>query len=282
MNGGFSAAPSPCVAEEGTSRRRLLAWMGAGGAALFASLLTRDEARAGHDGTNVFHVGVQNNNPPGAGTGLSGNSPGPTLGITHASQGQALAVEGTAFVGANVEGDALTVDNGHPGGDGISAHSSSNHAVEGVALGGADVTGVVGVSGEGADYGAGPGTGVRGSSGTGNGVEGITTGGGNGVEARCGVGGNSLVGLALLVRGKSAFSTVGSGFVPAGRNNIFVPNPAVTDESHITVTLAGDPGPRELKWVERRPGSGFVVHLSPASQRPRTPLTYLIVEPTGF
>lgn len=193
-----------------------------------------------------------------------------------------MVVGGTAHVGANVEGDALTVDNGHPGGDGISAHSSSNHAVEGVALGGAGVTGVVGVTGEGAQYGAGPGTGVRGSSGSGNGVEGIATGGGNGVEARCGVGGNSLEGRALLVRGKSAFSTAGSSFVPAGRNNVFVPNPAVTDESHITVTLAGDPGQRELRWVERRPGSGFAVHLTSANQRPRTPLTYLIVEPTGF
>ncbi len=50
---------------------------------------------------------------------------------------------------------------------------------------------------------------------------------------------------------------------------------------HITVILTGYPGPRQLHWVERNPGTGFTVHLTsaPPPQRPETNFTYLIVEP---
>lgn len=87
-------------------------------------------------------------------------------------------------------------------------------------------------------------------------------------------------GLALEVIGKSRFSTAGSAAVPAGDNAVVVANPAVTASSHIGVTLISDPGPRQLGWIERQPGSGFTVHLTaaPPPQRPATNFTYLIVD----
>jgi hypothetical protein len=83
------------------------------------------------------------------------------------------------------------------------------------------------------------------------------------------------------VNGRSVFSTVGSAVIPAGSESAFVPSLAVGTASHITVTLASDPGPRQLSWVERSPGAGFTVHLTPApkNKRPRTNLTYMITEP---
>jgi hypothetical protein len=88
-------------------------------------------------------------------------------------------------------------------------------------------------------------------------------------------------GLALDVAGKARFSTAGSASVAAGQNTAVVANPATTASSHISVTLVGDPGPRQLRWVERSPGVGFTVHFAggPPGQRPQVPFTYLIVEP---
>lgn len=88
-------------------------------------------------------------------------------------------------------------------------------------------------------------------------------------------------GIALEVLGKARFSTAGASVVPQGTNSVFVANMAVTASSHITVTLTGDPGNRQVRWVGRTPGSGFSVNLSPAppNGRPQTPFTYLIVEP---
>ena len=82
------------------------------------------------------------------------------------------------------------------------------------------------------------------------------------------------------MQGRAAFSTADSAVIPAGQNSAFVPNLAVTEDSHISVTLASDPGQREVRWVERSPGSGFTVHLStaPPPQRPEASLTYLVVE----
>jgi len=84
--------------------------------------------------------------------------------------------------------------------------------------------------------------------------------------------------LALAVIGKAAFTGAGAAVVPARMSAATVPNPAVTADSHITVTLTGDPGSASVAWVERQPGTGFIVHLS---SRPRwnVPITYLIVEP---
>lgn len=88
-------------------------------------------------------------------------------------------------------------------------------------------------------------------------------------------------GIALAASGRSAFATVGSAVIAAGANSAFVANRAVGDTSHITVTLASDPGPRQVSWVERSADSGFTVHLSsaPPNKRPETALTYMIVEP---
>lgn len=83
--------------------------------------------------------------------------------------------------------------------------------------------------------------------------------------------------LALDVIGKARFSTAGSGIVPAWANRATVDNEAVTGHSHVTVTFTRDPGRASVAWVQRQPGSGFVVHLS---ARPHwdVPFTYLIVE----
>jgi hypothetical protein len=57
-----------------------------------------------------------------------------------------------------------------------------------------------------------------------------------------------------------------------------VSNPAVTAESHITVTLTANPGTStRIHWVARHAGS-FTVHLTQAVSS-ATSFTYLIVEP---
>ena len=84
--------------------------------------------------------------------------------------------------------------------------------------------------------------------------------------------------LALDVIGKARFSTAGSGIVPAWANRATVDNEAVTGNSHVTVTFTRDPGRGSVAWVQRQPGTGFVVHLS---ARPHwdVAFTYLIVKP---
>ena len=49
--------------------------------------------------------------------------------------------------------------------------------------------------------------------------------------------------------GRAAFGTVGSGTIPAGQNSVFVADQAVTETSHISVTLISNPGPRAVHWV---------------------------------
>lgn len=269
------------------TRRCLLALGGAGGAAGLATLLSQDRAWAGHGGTNVFHLGQDNTNPAGSETQLNANGDGHALILAAGDSGPAFQVQGgsnmTSDTAADV-GDTLFVSNestGAAGGGAISATAHGDaHAIEGVTLSENGV-GVQGISG-GDPYGEGPGTGVVGHTGTGVGVLGIATGTGVGVEAHSRVEAHSD-GLALAVRGKSAFSTAGSAVVPAGQESVFVENAAVTGNSHITVTLTTDPGDRQVSWVDRDPGSGFTVHLTqaPPPRRPETSLTYLIVEP-GF
>ena len=96
-----------------------------------------------------------------------------------------------------------------------------------------------------------------------------------------GLSNNNAGGSALQVQGKAKFSTAGSGVVPAGQASVFVADPDVTNESHISVTLVTNPVWRLLMWVERDPGDGFTVHLTPAptSRRLETHFTYLITEP---
>lgn len=88
-------------------------------------------------------------------------------------------------------------------------------------------------------------------------------------------------GLALDVVGKARFSTAGAATVPQGQNSVFVPNASVTPNSHISISLVSDPGPRQLRWVSRNGGSGFTVYFAGGlpGQRPATNFTYLIVEP---
>ena len=361
-----SSAASSSTARSETSRRRMLAWMGAGGAALLATLFSRNEAQAGHDGTNVLHLGEGNTTAPGSKTGVASNvnafsfdvdnfDTGPTAGglhgrslgnlpgiqgvghepsfagvfgisasaagdLTQGSQagvigmsgsgtgaegrsssgigvhgnsqsgtggqfssgsGHALAAFGRATITADVaavDGDTLFVENsqtGAAGGGAISAaaHGDEAHGVEGVAHGlGVGVRGVAGDD----PFGQGPGDGVHGTTGTGIGVLGHTTGAGTGVEGRA----ESPDGVALQVRGRARFSTAGSATIPAGTDTVFVSNAAVTEESHVSVTLVSDPGSRQVAWVERSPGSGFTVHTTgQAKKTPETALTYLIVEP---
>ncbi|MGH2753481.1 MAG: hypothetical protein ACRDLB_03540 [Actinomycetota bacterium] len=231
------------------------------------------------------------------GVGVQGQSDTGVGGVFSSNSGKGLQVDGPASISANVpadSGDALFVENQHEGaegvwaGGGISATSQGGHGVEGLSspnefLGpdgdpqlGIGVRGVA-MSAEGGWDG--PGDGVHGQSGSGTGVLGISESG-TAVEARSGTEGDGT-GIALLVRGKSVFTTAGSAVIPAGDNSVFVANSDVTGDSHISVTLAGDPGPRNLAWVQRDPGNGFTVHLTsaPPPKRPATPFTYLIVEP---
>lgn len=118
------------------------------------------------------------------------------------------------------------------------------------------------------------GTGVHGSSEAGTGVRGESQTG-PGVEAA------STSGLALRVLGRSGFSTAGNGTVPQGQNLVTIAQTAVTATSHVTVTLMGNPGSRQIHFVQRNPGVGFTVNLTSAkgNQRPATPFSYLVVEP---
>jgi hypothetical protein len=359
------SAASSSVVRDATSRRRVLAWMGAGGAALLATLFSRNEAQAGHDGTNVLHLGEPNSAPPGRGTAIGSNvdsfsvgvdnfHTGPTAGGFHgrslgglpavqgvghepsfagvfgssspasgdigkgsrtgvlgmsgsgpgvegrsesgfgvsghsdtgsggrfsSSSGQALSAFGRASITASVaatDGDTLFVENsdtGDAGGGAISALSTGagTHAIEGITNGvGVGVRGLAGAD----PWGEGPGDGVHGTTGTGIGVLGNTNGAGIGVEARA----ESAGGIALQVRGSARFSTAGTATIPAGSDAVFVANPAVTEESHVSVTFASDPGSRQLTWVERNPGTGFTVHTSSQTKKtPQTSFTYLVVD----
>ena len=304
MQNGSCAESSPS-ASAGTSRRRVLTLLGAGGAVGLASLFSRDEARAGHDSTNVFHLGETNTAT--AATSLEASVDAHAFTVEHTHTDDTLAairgVNSSAVFGFGVQGEsgAGVGVSGHGTGDanGVAGESENGSGVVGLSSGAPAVRGVsfghVGVQGQtesmvepavlgeslvcverGPCEGDSTGTGVFGRSDAGTGVRGDCPRG-TGVEAV------SEEGLALDVVGKASFSTAGSGVVPAGANSGFVPAPAVTADSHISVTLASDPGERELRWVERSPGSGFTVHLSSAEKkkRPETALTYLVVEPSS-
>ena len=51
----------------------------------------------------------------------------------------------------------------------------------------------------------------------------------------------------------------------------------------ISVTLASDPGERQVRWVEGQPGE-FAVHLTsaPPKRRPQTAFTYVVLESAEF
>jgi hypothetical protein len=125
---------------------------------------------------------------------------------------------------------------------------------------------------------------VRGNAAFGTGVYGL--GGAHGVHgeafreaAAVGVlAEHGFGGVGLRVVGRASFSTCGADAVPSGRASHFVANAAVQADSHVGVTLTGDPGRASLLWVERQPGTGFVLHMS-RNVAANVPFTYLIVEP---
>lgn len=219
----------------------------------------------------------------GSGTGVHGLSESGTGGFFESGTGLALQVSGPGHVRADHDNFAFVAENYDvsAGAGGLLAVSHggkpavSGEAVATEAHPRAGVQGVSSLPPFGSHFGDGPGVGVEGISGTGIGVQGRSTSG-IGVEAI----GES--GQALVVRGPAAFATAGSATLPRGANSVTISNPAVTDRSHITVTLTGDPGPRQVKWVQRTPGSGFTLHLTaaPPLARPQTPFTYLILDPT--
>ena len=192
-----------------------------------------------------------------------------------ATPGGALSVGAIAPCSTALVGLSLNSDLSLGAGNGTEGHSGTGNGVHGSTVSGSGVDGL--------------------SNGSGNGVHGSTLAGGNGVQGSSpsgnGVAGDSDTGIggrfesssgdALYVVGRSRFSTAGAATIPEKQDSFFVANAAVGANSHVSVTLVSDPGPRYLKWVERSPGNGFTVRLSAGSakQRPATSFTYLIVEP---
>jgi hypothetical protein len=153
--------------------------------------------------------------------------------------------------------------------------SAANPAIHGDNTGGG--IGVEGTGGNVGVWGFGGSNGVRGESDYGYGVFGLSSTG-PGVAAQ----GDP----ALQVLGNAEFRTAGSGIIPANQDSVIVSAYFVTALSHVTVTLTGDPGQAGsvpgfkpvVVWVERQPGTGFVVHMA-RPVRVDTPFTFLVVEP---
>jgi len=193
------------------------------------------------------HVGVIGESIDGE-AGVKGI--GGTIDEAGNTSGAAAGVRGVSFASVGVHGESESPN--HPGVLGESVVCVERGPCEGESTG----TGVLGRSDAGIA--------VQGECPSGTALKGVSTDG-----------------LALDVVGKARFSTSGSGVVPAGDNSVVVSNSAVTAESHVSATLAGNPGNRNVAWVERDPGNGFILHMTsaPPPQRPATPFTYLIVEP---
>jgi hypothetical protein len=291
------------------SRRNVLAMLGAGGAAAVATLFSRDQAHAGHDSTNTLHLGEENFAPTGQETevnanvdgfgfrvnnngasgedaasgAVQGHSDAGVAGRFTTSTGESLHCDGAVGIFGDVEDNLVLVENFQAGGNGISGTASGHYGVEGNNVSSEPEdgsAGVVGVSSDGENYGAGPGTGVAGGSGTGTGVQGFAPTGigvsGNSSDGT-GVRAFSENGTALSVQGKAAFANAGSAQVGAGQSSAFVNQDKVTAYSHVTVTLTSDAAGRSVSWVNRDPGNGFTVHLT--KKGPAVGFTFLVVEP---
>jgi hypothetical protein len=253
------------------NRRRALTLGAAAAGALAGSAFWAEKARAHGTQPDV----TSNNSDPAIhgintsvgpailGETTTGNSPG---GVQGRSAGLAPGVRGDSDSGFGVEGK------GGLGGIHGMVDGFNREAVRGFAPQGKGVVGIsndlVGVAGFAPTGVSGLGTGT-----VGVGVHGV---GVTGVKAE--LAGFAADGFALEVIGKASFSTAGAGSIPVAASSASVANPAVTADSHITVTLTGDPAPADLRWVERQPGAGFIVHLSRKAQN-ATPFTFLIVEP---
>ena len=124
--------------------------------------------------------------------------------------------------------------------------------------------------------------GFVGVEGTVDGAPSVAVGVNGRVSAPTGVGvkaENTAGGPGLQVVGQASFSTIGSAEIPRGSAAVAIAAPAITANSHVTVTLVGDPGPPVVvQWIERQPGVGFVVHLT-GKVTGTTPFTYFSAEP---
>jgi hypothetical protein len=240
--------------EEAKSRRDVLRALGAAAAGTLAgSMLSAKEAQASH---GTLNASSSTGNPAihGENTSSVANGPG-VLGTAPSGFG----VQGTSESGVGVAGNSIE-------GTGVSGNSSRGAGVIGST---ADGTGVSGDSFMG--------IGVNGHSDDGIGVRAFTF---------TGIGVHAEGPTALEVQGTAKFSTAGFDAILANQDSAMVSNVFVTALSHITVTLTGDPGQAGsaqgfkpvVVWVERQPGTGFIVHMS-RPVRVDTPLTYLIVEP---
>jgi hypothetical protein len=214
-----------------------------------------------------------------------GSGPGIGLVVINLStaSGDAASIERSNIGSNTAAGRALDVlRNGKGAGDAIRALAiaGAGHGLLGVRGGLAGGDGVQGIfaSAEGR------------SQRRGAGVHGIAPGEFPAVLAESGIGDNNLGnltgspdnGTALRVRGKALFSTAGSATIPAGSDHVDVAvgSGLVTANSHISVTLASDPGTDiYVVWVQRNPGASFTVHLN-KNVPTRTRLTYFVVEPT--
>jgi len=246
MSSDSSAASSMSSRE--TNRRRLLAFLGAGGLGALATLFTRQEARAGHDGTNVMHIGEVNTAAAGRSTELRADvdqdaihvrnfNAGPNsgalgarcddgIGVIASSErgiagffqtdtGQALGVNGPSGLVASTDNrPALAVQNLNDS-DGATAIRAITRgggtALTAESFGSpSEETGAVAILGVSKAEGEPEALGSR------VGVEGVS-GTGVGVAATC------FDGIALVVNGKAAFGTGGTDVIPAGQNSTFVP-----------------------------------------------------------
>jgi hypothetical protein len=271
------------------SRRVLLKGLGVAAAgAVVGGVLAPEEAQAHgpwHVDSNNGDPAIHGNNTDG-GPGVQGDSAN-GIGVL-ASGGNRGVQASSGFVGVDAQGDSVGVRadslvngvQGSGGNIGVLGNSPGN----GVQGGGGNI-GVLGISSVVGVRGSGGNSGVQAQGGTfGVDAQGDTAGvvgfsnNGTGVRART----NS--GTALDVVGPARFSTAGAGTIPAQQNSVVVSNPAVTANSHITMTYTGNPGITSsgtfaaVVWVQRQPGTGFTARLSRKVTN-ATPFTYLIVEP---
>jgi hypothetical protein len=263
--------PGPIALQVGINKGRAVNGFASVGVGVWGVSLNgdQDQPHVGVEGSSENNgIGVrgqskgENGTPGGSGPGVEGeSSTGPGV---HGFSEFEGGVEGNSDFGDGVRGFGS-----HDGGTGVRGDGSVGVAGTGTVFGvhGFSDSGVAGQFYSNGD------AGVRAfAPGDFPAVSAIS-----GIEAEGGEDG----GLALDVVGKARFSTAGAAAVAAGQNTAVVANTAVTGSSHVSVTLVGDPGPRQLRWLQRSPGVGFTVHFSggPPGQRPQVPFTYLIVEP---
>lgn len=278
--------------DEGRSRRDLLKALGlATAGAVVGSVLSPKEAQAHgtiHADSTTLDPAIHGNNYVG-GNGVQGDSPN-GWGVAGSSISNA-GVRGGADSGRGVAGVSTSgtgVEGSTQSGIGVDGFSNTSIGVVGTSNSGTGVQGRSNSSGTGVEGRSDSGRGVQGISNSDVGVHGTSNSapGLVGVSTQdTGVLAVSAFGDALHVFGPARFDTAGAGSIPAGQKSVTVNETRVTAQSHITMTLTGNPGstgsglPAVLVWVQRQPGTGFTAHLSrPVASA--TPFTYLIVEPS--